>query len=212
MTADPESQAGDAAAERTAATPEPEPTTPEARHAAAERLVRNYTLGGMAVGLVPIPLVDLAGLVAVQLKMLHGLARLYDIAFRADLGRSAVASLVGGVLPTAAAPALAFSLGKVIPLSGQILGAGAQTLLAGAATYAIGKVFIQHFAAGGTFLTFDPEAVRDHFQQQFEAGKQVAAELSPKPRRWSRRGGAGKAADDAAADASQPDADPKTSA
>ena len=35
-------------------------------------------------------------------------------------------------------------------------------VIAGAA-YAVGKVFIQHFASGGTFLTFDPEKVRAHY-------------------------------------------------
>ena len=171
------------------ATSEPQATemAPEKRHSAADHMVRSYALGAMAVALVPVPLVDLAGLVAVQLKLLHGLAGLYRISFRADLARAAVASLIGGVLPTAAAPALAFSLSKLLPVSGQLLGAGSQTLLSGAATYAIGKVFIQHFAAGGTFLTFDPEAVRDYFEQQIEAGRQVAAELKPKPRR--RQGG-----------------------
>ena len=27
----------------------------------------------------------------------------------------------------------------------------------------VGRVFIQHFASGGTFLDFDPESVRKHF-------------------------------------------------
>ncbi|MCG6940948.1 MAG: DUF697 domain-containing protein [Thiohalocapsa sp.] len=191
---------GNAAA--AADTPESAPMTSEQRHAAAERLVRSYTLGGMAVALVPVPLVDLAGLMAVQLKMLHGLARLYSVAFRADLGRSAAASLVGGALPTAVAPALAASLGKLVPVSGQLLGGGSLAVASGAATYALGKVFIQHFAAGGTFLTFDPEAVRDYFQQQFEAGKQVAAELKPKSRRGARKAGT----DDTTTPATEPPA------
>ncbi len=144
---------------------------PEQRHAAAERLVQQYSLGGTALGLVPVPLLDMAGLVAVQLKMLHGLARIYEIDFRADLGRSAVASLLGGLLPTTLAPSIAASLGKLIPGFGQLLGAGTQAVVGGAVTYAVGKVFIQHFAAGGTFLTFDPEAVRDYFEQQIEVGK-----------------------------------------
>lgn len=198
----------DAVTDDAAATPEPESAemTPEERHAAADHLVRNYALGAMAVALVPVPLVDLAGLVAVQLKMLHGLAGLYGVAFRVDLGRSAVASLIGGVLPTAAAPALAFSLSKLIPVSGSLLGAGSLTLLSGAATYAIGKVFIQHFAAGGTFLTFDPEAVRDYFEQQLKAGRQVAAELKPKTRRGWRKAGTANAHDSAGKD--QPETDP----
>lgn len=149
----------------------------EHRHAAAEHLLRQYVLGGMAVGLVPFPFVDLAALLALQLKMLHSLAGVYDIRFQADLGRSAIASLLGSAVPTSLSPTLAASLGKLIPGIGQTLASGTAVLLNGAATYAVGKVFIQHFAAGGTFLTFDPEAVRDYFLTQLQEGKRVSAEL-----------------------------------
>ena len=47
--------------------------------------------------------------------------------------------------------------------------------LAGASTYAVGKVFVQHFESGGTFLNFDPEDVRDYYAEQFEKGKAAAA-------------------------------------
>ena len=151
--------------------------TSQERHAQAEHLVRRYTLGGMAVGLVPLPLLDLAALTMVQLKLLHALAGLYGIEFKADLGRSAVASLAGSALPTTLSPALTASLSKLIPGIGHTFAAGSLVLLNGAATYAIGKVFIQHFAAGGTFLTFDPEAVRDYFKTQLVEGRGVAAAL-----------------------------------
>ncbi|ESQ13700.1 MAG: hypothetical protein N838_33335, partial [Thiohalocapsa sp. PB-PSB1] len=140
-------------------------------------------LGSMAIGLVPIPLVDLAALVGVQLKLLHGLAGLYDIDFKADLGRSAIASLIGGIVPTTTSPSLAASLSKLIPGFGQTIATGSLVLLNGATTYALGKVFIQHFAAGGTFLTFDPEVVRDFFEQQCQEGRTVAESLRPKRRR-----------------------------
>lgn len=179
-----------------AKSPDPE-LTPDECHAAADRLVRQYTLGAMAVGLVPLPLVDLAALVGLQLKMLHSLSGLYQVDFKADLGRSAVASLVGGALPGFTAPTLAASLGKLIPVSGQLLGGGAMVVLNGGVTYALGKVFTQHFAAGGTFLTFDPEAVRDFFEQQLEAGKKVAEELKSKTRRKASKAGDGTAASSA---------------
>jgi uncharacterized protein (DUF697 family) len=148
----------------------------EHRHAAAEHILRQYTLGAMAVGLVPIPIVDLAALVALQLKMLHSLAGTYGIEFKADLGRSAIASLVSSTASTSLSPTLAASLAKFIPGIGQTLASGSAVLLSGAATYAVGKVFIQHFATGGTFLSFDPEAVRDYFQTQLQEGGKVAAD------------------------------------
>ena len=53
--------------------------------------------------------------------------------------------------------------------------AGAETAyVGGATTYAVGKVFIEHFESGGTFLDFDPEKMRDHFQELYEEGKQLA--------------------------------------
>jgi len=149
----------------------------EHRHATADHLLRQYVLGSMAVGLVPFPLVDLAALAALQLKMLHSLAGVYDIKFQADLGRSAIASLLGSAVPASLTPSLAASLGKFIPGVGQTLSSGTAVVLNGAATYAVGKVFVQHFAAGGTFLTFDPEAVRDYFVTQLHEGKKVSAEL-----------------------------------
>lgn len=166
------------------------PLIPQERHAQAEHLVRRYTLGGMAIGLVPLPLLDLAALVVVQFKMLHALAGLYGIEFKADLGRAALASLAGSALPSTLSPALTASLGKLIPGIGHTLAAGSLPFLNGAATYAIGKVFIQHFAAGGTFLTFDPEAVRDYFQAQLAEGRGVAATLK------TRRAGGPQAAPD----------------
>jgi hypothetical protein len=43
----------------------------------------------------------------------------------------------------------------------------AQPTLSSACTYAVGKVFIQHFSSGGTFLTFSPARVREYFGQLF---------------------------------------------
>ncbi|MCI5165392.1 MAG: GTPase, partial [Candidatus Electrothrix sp. GM3_4] len=44
-----------------------------------------------------------------------------------------------------------------------------------AVTYAVGKVFHQHFASGGTFLTFDPDKVREYYAQMLKEGKAMAS-------------------------------------
>jgi hypothetical protein len=41
----------------------------------------------------------------------------------------------------------------------------------------LSRVFIQHFEAGGTFLSFDPEAVRDYFFEQYQKGKSVFKDM-----------------------------------
>lgn len=143
--------------------------------AEAKRITKNRVIASVGLGLVPMPIVDVVGLSAIQLEMVARLAKLYEVPFRKNLGKSLIASLLGGVLPISMTPGI-FSLLKAVPVIGWTAGAMTVSVLGGAATYAIGKVFIQHFEAGGTLLDFDPEAMKDYFAQQFEEGKKVAAE------------------------------------
>jgi uncharacterized protein (DUF697 family) len=66
-----------------------------------------------------------------------------------------------------------------IPVAGYFMGLAAVPGVAAAFTYAVGKVFVQHFGSGGTFLDFDPKTVREYFARQFEEGKLVAAKIKP---------------------------------
>ncbi|WPD24772.1 MAG: DUF697 domain-containing protein [Candidatus Electrothrix scaldis] len=152
----------------------------EEKNAQAQQRILYYTYGGMAMGFVPFPLLDLAALSALQLKMLHRLSEIYGVDFYGKLGRSASSSLVGGLFPVASAAPVAASLTKFIPGIGHFLSYGTLVVLNGASTYAVGKVFARHFASGGTFLNFDPDAVRDYFAEQYEKGKEVVAVLKKK--------------------------------
>lgn len=150
------------------------------KDAEAQERILYYTYGGMAMGLVPFPLLDLAALTALQLKMLHRLSGIYGVEFKAKLGRSASMSLVGGLAPVASAAPVAASLTKFIPGIGHVLSYGTLVALNGASTYAVGKVFARHFSSGGTFFTFDPEAARDYFTEQYEKGKGVVNSMKKK--------------------------------
>ncbi|WP_446012087.1 YcjF family protein [Candidatus Electrothrix sp.] len=145
----------------------------------AQERILYYTYGGMAMGLVPFPLLDLAALTALQLKMLHRLSGIYGVEFKANLGRSASTSLVGGLAPVASAAPVAASLSKFIPGVGHVLSYGTLVALNGASTYAVGQVFARHFSSGGTFFTFDPETTRDYFTEQYEKGKGVVNSTGP---------------------------------
>lgn len=134
-------------------------------------IVKNYMLGAMGAGLIPVPMIDLAALTAIQLKMLHSLAKHYGVPFSEQLGKSAIASLIGGSVPLSLTAKLGGLLTGV-PLLSWITGTFGTALFGGASTYAIGKVFIQQFESGNTFLTFDQEQVRAYYQQQLDEGKE----------------------------------------
>jgi len=141
-----------------------------------DRIIKNAVIAAMGVGLVPIPVVDLVGLVGIQLKMVHSLAQHYGVSFSEHLGRSLILSLVGGALPLSATVA-ASSLLKLIPGIGTLAGGATLAVSSGAITYAVGQVFAQHFESGGTLLDFDPARFRERFRQAMRQGEAVAEEL-----------------------------------
>jgi uncharacterized protein (DUF697 family) len=138
--------------------------------------LKNHIIASMGVGLIPLPLVDLVALTGIQVNMLRKLAKSYDIPFFQDKVKNILASLIGGGLPVTLSGVFA-SLLKSVPIVGQTTGALAMTILAGATTYAVGKVFIQHFESGGTFLNFNPDSVRQYYEAMFKEGQSITENL-----------------------------------
>ena len=145
-------------------------TTALPRDQQAMALVKSYVPWSAGAGLVPLPVVDMAALVAVELRMLSKLSKMYDVPFMENGVKSIVSSLLGSVVSNSLSAGLG-SLSKVIPVVGQILGIAVAASVYGAATYALGRVFVSHFEAGGTFLDFDPQKMRAYFAAEFEKAK-----------------------------------------
>ena len=144
--------------------------------ATPDSIIKKHVLFSMGVGLIPVPLVDLIAITGIQLNMLRKLAEIYEVPFNEHKVKSTLSSLVGGGVTVPLSRTL-LSLTKMIPLAGQAVGLVAMPVTAGATTFAVGKVFNQHFSSGGTFLTFDSEKVRDYYTHMFEKGKDVATEM-----------------------------------
>ncbi|MBF0100086.1 MAG: DUF697 domain-containing protein [Desulfobacterales bacterium] len=142
----------------------------------AEQIIKNHVYTAMGVGLVPVPIVDWVAMIGVQLNMLRKLAKAYNVPFLQDKVKNLVTSLVGGTFPVSIAAPFA-SLLKFIPVIGTTTGALSMSIIGGATTYAVGKVFNQHFASGGTFLTFDPKAVKEYYNKMFQEGKEIVTKL-----------------------------------
>ena len=136
----------------------------------AHNSIKNYTLGAIAVGLVPAPMVDMVALSAIQLKMVHSTAAIYEVPFSKNMAKSIIGSILGSsIAVTLAMPVSSFI--KFIPILGQSSGSVSTALIGSASTYAIGKIFVEHFESGGTFLDFDEEKAKAHFKSLYEEGK-----------------------------------------
>ncbi len=150
----------------------PEPTSEE-----LDRILSQHVVAAMGVSLMPIPVVDIVGLTGVQFNLLRQLAGAYQVPFLDDAVKHMILSLLGKTMLVKLGPQVLASLVKFIPGAGQTAGALALPVLAGASTYATGKVFIRHFASGGTFLSFDPEKMKSYYEDMFKKGRQIATNM-----------------------------------
>jgi len=137
-----------------------EPAEDQRRDHLADELVNRYSAWAAAAGVIPVPILDVVAIGALQLQMLRQLTVIYEVPFSENLGKSLIASTLASVIPAgAAAPALASAL-KFIPLAGSAVAALSMPAVSARAPHALGKVFILHFASGGTLLDFEPARYR----------------------------------------------------
>ncbi len=154
-----------------------ETSRPTGRAPEADRIIRQYIGWSCAGGLVPVPLLDIAAITAAQIQLVRALSELYGVPFQDHLGRNVVASLVGGFGSAAAGRGIFCSVLKAVPVIGAIGGLISVPIVAGASTYALGKVFVEHFEGGGTLLDFDPKPMRAFFEDKLKEGQKVAKEV-----------------------------------
>ena len=142
-------------------------TPPDVRRARAVKLVERFSLWSGAAGLIPVPFVDLAAIGGVQIQMLRRISQIYGVPFAENRGKAVIASLAGSMIPASSGIG-AVSIVKSVPVVGMAISAVVMPALSAGATYAIGMVFIQHFAAGGTLLDFNSRDYRAFIKAQKE--------------------------------------------
>jgi uncharacterized protein (DUF697 family) len=163
-------------------------TTDTERDELASKLVDRFSIWSGAAGLIPVPLVDIAAVSGVQIQMLRRLSDMYDVPFSENRGKSIIASLAGSIVPastTATTVGLVSAL-KSFPGIGTAVAALTMPALSACATWVIGKVFIQHFASGGTLLDFNPPDYREFIKaqkQKFASRQQTASGASQRGKR-----------------------------
>lgn len=140
-----------------------------------DKIIRDHVIWSIAAGFVPIPLADIAAVSYVQVDLVKDLCKLYDQDYSKVELQTWVASVAGSSLARFSA-----SLVKGLPFFGTAAGAISMSILAGAATYAIGQVLVRHFASGGTIENFDISRMNKYYKMKFEEGKKVAKEYKGK--------------------------------
>lgn len=139
----------------------------------SEEIINNYALYAAGFGLIPIPIVDLVSISAVQYNMIKKLSKNYPhVDFSERKAKSVIAAVVGsmGSLELGIMTRLLF---KSVPFIGPIIGGTAVSGFAYFSTKLIGEIFDDHFASGGDLAVGDItlQKMKDTFSYEIKKAK-----------------------------------------
>ena len=140
----------------------------------ADKLIKKYAYSSILTGFIPVPMLDIVGLMSVQRIMLYRMSVLYGTPFKKHLAKALLSTLTGSLVSGAVAP-IASSALKAIPGMGTLVGGSGMATIGGASTYAIGRVFKQHFESGGTLEDFDPKEVNKQLKTELKKYNELSA-------------------------------------
>jgi uncharacterized protein (DUF697 family) len=134
---------------------------------AAGEVIASSAKWSVGAALIPIPVLDMAALGAIQANMIVELAGVYDQKLTKQAVRGVISVLLGVLVPAGATQMVVGTSAKLLPGYGTIIGAVSLATFGSAATYSIGKVFVRHFEKGGTFGNFSVSAVQEDLKKEF---------------------------------------------
>ncbi|MEK8021179.1 MAG: DUF697 domain-containing protein [Candidatus Parabeggiatoa sp.] len=120
-----------------------QPSTKQARTNRALKSVNKYVLLSGGVGLIPAPFFDQVVIAGLLAKMLSDLSQIYQVKLSNHKIKVIVASVLGGAHSSWITHYMANYL-KFVP-GINVMG---RTIVSGAITYTIGRLFIRHFESG----------------------------------------------------------------
>jgi uncharacterized protein (DUF697 family) len=139
----------------------------------ANDVIKRNAAWSAGVGLLPLPLLDLALLSGVQLKMIRELCRVYGLPFEQALARPIVMSLLGSLGAGVLAPILTATTLKLLPGVAILFSGASLSATSAGITYAVGHIFLDHFKEGGTLENFNIIAGRSDFKRRIYEAAEV---------------------------------------
>jgi uncharacterized protein (DUF697 family) len=140
-----------------------------------EEIINNHVNFSMIAGAIPIPVIDFITITGIQLDMIKQLSKVFSLDYDSNKGKSIASSIIGSSIARASASAV-----KSIPGIGTILGITTQVVFSGASTYALGKVFENHYQNDGNLFDINIEKMKDLYKDFFEKGKKIVEDLKNK--------------------------------
>jgi uncharacterized protein (DUF697 family) len=127
-----------------------------------------YAAGvGAVVSFLPIPIVDIAAVAALQWKMVKDIAEADGATIKGNYGKTVIGAALGALLPARLGfGGIGYAI-STIPF-GSIFSLATVPAFNYASTVAVGRVFHKHFASGGTLLNFDLDSMKPELLSEYK--------------------------------------------
>jgi uncharacterized protein (DUF697 family) len=139
--------------------------------AEVEKAIRKSVYASMGIGIVPLPLFNVAAVTGSNLILARRLSELYGVEFKEGVAKKIIISIIGAGTGVAASPWVE-SLVAGIPLIGLPLTIGTKPALNGMTTYALGRMFVTHFERGGSFIGSNWDSMKEDFAAAFKNSRE----------------------------------------
>lgn len=156
---------------------EADPAIQDAYSRAAHPHILSYSLA--AAGLGALPVVDMAGVPAIQLKLFHTLASIYAVPWDKRNTTEFFGLLGAGISIGYGLQMAGRNLVKLIPVWGQTAGAVWGATSSAAMTFALGKAACFYLARKRKGQTVDDAQLRQVFTDALRRGREVASHQTP---------------------------------
>ena len=123
------------------------------RRSRANAIVERYGNFSALGGVIPLPLINVASVTIIILRMVKLLCKLYGVPYEDGRARALIVGLAGGAVPTTASAVTASTLIYFVP-GANLLGLAVSSVTASICTRGIGRRFVEHFEAGSTLTDF----------------------------------------------------------
>jgi uncharacterized protein (DUF697 family) len=134
----------------------------------SNQLITSASKWAAAATLIPVNGLDLAALAGVQANLIVNISALYDEKPSKNVVSGVISTLLATLLPSYGSQLAVPVLLKWIPF-GNLVGITTMAGFGAAATYAVGKVFVDHYENGGTFADFSATAASGGLKSAFTA-------------------------------------------
>ena len=139
----------------------------------AHKIVARWSRWSLAASVVPLPLLDMAAISGVQVKMIYELCKTYEVDFEHKAAVAIASGVAGGAAVQTLAGVIAKQMLRFAPGVGQIFMFAVEPLMSYVTTQAIGLAFISHFEDDGRMHDFNPEKIKQYMAAQIEKRKQM---------------------------------------